>query len=114
PRQSARSDQDHFAAKQFLAHLNLVGRDEPRRSLIAVYAMAREVLVDRLPFTLDHDVLAAHEIRARDVLRAYEIGDGDVVAPVAVDAPAEVRCAQSGELERRLAQRLRRDRSRVD
>src|SRR6185436_16949994 len=61
-----------------------------------------EVVVDELPLGFDDGALAEHEVL-----------DGDVVLDLVVDAVEAVR-AKPGEVERRLAQRLRRDRAGVD
>src|SRR5689334_5421562 len=65
--------------------------------------MAAEVRLDALPLALDDDLLPAHEV-----------GDGDVVLDREADRVAERAHAEAGEVERRLAQRLRRHGSRVD
>ena len=106
-RRGAGGDEDDAAVDDLLA--DGVGdgdarrRDEARRALVAIDFVPAQVVVDPLPLVRDDAVFAVHEI-----------GDGDAVDGDVDRAFAEAALPEAGEVQRRLAQRLRRNGAGVD
>src|SRR5262249_16111605 len=105
-RRGAGGDEEDRAAEDLLAEGvaddELIRGAERRRALVAVDAVAHEVVIDALPLLLDDDVLAVHE-GAHGELALHGDVDGLLVAAL----------VEAGEVQGRLAQGLRGNRAGV-
>src|SRR5439155_11647616 len=104
-RRRAGGDQDESPLQGFLlpsiGHCDLGWRQEAGPTLIAVDVVPAKVVLDPLPFLLQDELLAEHEVIDGDALHGH------------FDCVRESPLTEAGEVQRRFAESLGRNRTRV-